>query len=311
MNESSLDALDAIGIVGCGAAGRTLGRAIAAVGGNVVAVASRTREHAEALAGHIPGCRVLATPSDVAAASDLIILAVPDDAITLLAQEIRWQPGNRVFHLSGASDARRLAAAREQGAVIAALHPLMTFTVAQAENPIEAILARLRGCVWAMETDNDTFRTALFTLVSALGGRAIHLDEKDRVPYHISAVLVANYVVTLMGAAATLWESFAADASLAREALLPLLRASAENLATMEPSAALTGPVARGDLGTLSAHLDWLAAHTNADDKMDALRDAYVALARLAVPLAEAKGTLSPDRAEAIRGLLEEPRKEE
>jgi predicted short-subunit dehydrogenase-like oxidoreductase (DUF2520 family) len=311
MNESSLEALGAIGIVGCGAAGRTLGRAIAAVGGNVVAVASRTREHAEALAGHIPGCRVVTTPSDLAAASDLIILAVPDDAIAVLAQEIRWRTGNRVFHLSGASGARALTAAGEQGAAIAALHPLMTFTVAQAEMTIEAILARLRGCVWAMETNNDTFRDALLTLVSALGGRAIHLDGNDRVPYHISAVLVANYVVTLMGAAATLWESFGADATLAREALLPLLRASVANLATMEPSSALTGPVARGDLGTLSAHLAWLAAHTDAGEEMEALRDAYVALARLAVPLAEAKGTLSPERAESIRGLLEGPRNEE
>ncbi|HEU5349839.1 MAG TPA: DUF2520 domain-containing protein, partial [Ktedonobacterales bacterium] len=124
-------------------------------------------------------------------------------------------------------------------------------------------------------------------------------------------VLASNYVVTLMGAAVALWESFGADASLAREALLPLLRASVENLATLEPPAALSGPIARGDIGTMRAHLDWLTSAARTKKETAALRDAYLALAHLTVPLAEVKGTLSAERAAAIRALLDNARKVE
>lgn len=302
---AQMAALGAIGIIGSGAVGGTLARAIAALGGVVVAVCARRLDHAEALAAHIPGCRAFATAEEVAATSNLVLFATPDDLIAPLASRISWVAGQRVVHLSGAIGARALATAAERGAAIAALHPLMTFTRALAEAPIREILARMRGCVWALETSDDTLRGALRELVIALGGQSALLTENDRVPYHISGVLASNYVVTLIGAAVALWESFGADAFLAREALLPLLRASVENLATMEPSAALSGPIARGDVGTLRAHLDWLSSAAHDHEEFRALRDAYVALARVAVPLAEAKGTLTVARAAAIRALLD------
>jgi predicted short-subunit dehydrogenase-like oxidoreductase (DUF2520 family) len=278
---------------------------LAAAGGQVVAVTGLHPEHAEELATHIPGCRAFATPDEVAANSALVVLAVPDDALAALGSGIRWSPGQRVLHLSGASGTRVLASAAEQGAIVAALHPLMTFTRALAESPIAEISARLRGCVWALQTDDASFRETLRGLVAALGGQTVLLTEADRAPYHLAAVLVSNYVVTLMGAATGLWQTFGVDAQVAREALLPLLRAAVENLGTMDPAAALTGPIARGDLGTIRAHLDWLASAANTTNVgHDALRSAYLALARLALPLAEAKGTLSPATIAELRALL-------
>jgi predicted short-subunit dehydrogenase-like oxidoreductase (DUF2520 family) len=143
----------------------------------------------------------------------------------------------------------------------------------------------LRGCVWALETNDDAFRGALREMVVALGGQSALLTESDRVPYHISGVLASNYVVTLIGAAVALWESFGVDALLARE---------------------LSGPIARGDIGTLHAHLDWLSSAARDREEVNVLRDAYLALARLTVPLAEAKGTLTSERAAAIRALLDD-----
>ena len=302
----TIDAIGAIGVIGSGAVGGTLARALAAAGGAVVAIMALHHEHADEVASRIPGCRAVATPEDVAAASDLIILAAPDDAIAPLAKRISWSAGQNVFHLSGAVGTRALSAASERGARVAALHPLMTFTRTLAAAPIGDIQARLRGCVWALETRDDSLREALQAMVAALGGRVTLLAEADRVPYHISGVLASNYVVTLMGAAVTLWESFGADAALAREALLPLLRASVENLATLEPSGALSGPIARGDVGTLRAHLDWLSSAAETSAEMAALRDAYLALARLTVPLAEAKGTLSSGVANTIHAMLDD-----
>jgi predicted short-subunit dehydrogenase-like oxidoreductase (DUF2520 family) len=207
--------------------------------------------------------------------------------------------------------ARALSAAAKRGASVAALHPLMTFTRALTDSPLEEIQERLRGCVWALETSDENLRAVLYSMVTDLGGKVTMLSENDRIPYHIAGVLASNYVVTLIGAAVALWESFGEDAALAREALMPLVRASVENLAAMPPSAALSGPIARGDLGTLRAHLDWLASATQASPDISALRDAYLALARLTVPLAEAKGTLTAERANEIRALLDTTRKAE
>ena len=301
-----LATLGRLGVIGSGAVGASLARALAAAGAAVVAVSARNLTHARALASYIPGCRAVASPADVVATSDLTLLAAPDDAIAPLAEELPWRAGQRVVHFSGALGARALAAASDRGAPVAALHPLMTFTRALAAGPLDAIQARLRGCVWALETDDAALRVALQAMVAALGGRVALLTESDRIPYHIAGVLASNYVVTLMGAAVALWESFGADSTLAREALLPLMRASVENLAAQEPAAALSGPIARGDIGTVRAHLNWLASAATSSQDMSALRDAYVALARLAIPLAEAKGTLSAARAEALRALLDD-----
>lgn len=306
-NESSahMAALGSIGVIGVGAVGGALARAIAAAGGVVVAVSARHLDHAEALARSIPGCRAYATPEEVAAASHLVLIAAPDDAIIPIATRIQWLSNHWVVHLSGAMSARALSAATERGASVAALHPLMTFTRALAESPIDAIQARLRGCVWALETSDEVMRAALQGMVAGLGGQVALLSENDRIPYHIAGVFASNYIVTLMGAAIALWESFGEDATLAREALLPLVRASVENLATMPPSAALSGPIARGDAGTLRAHLDWLSSASQTSAEISALRDAYLALARLTVPLAEAKGTLTAERAAEISALLD------
>ncbi|HEY1387752.1 MAG TPA: Rossmann-like and DUF2520 domain-containing protein [Ktedonobacterales bacterium] len=302
----ALGHIGAIGIVGSGAVGGTLARAIARAGGMVVAVSARHLEHAETLARHIPGCRAFATPEEVAAVSHLVLLAVPDDAIIPVSERVRWTANHCVAHLSGAMSARALSAAAERGASVAALHPLMTFTRALTDSPPHEIQERLRGCVWALEANDEMLRAMLHSIVTALDGKVAMLSENDRIPYHIAGVLASNYVVTLIGAAVALWESFGEDASLAREALMPLLRASVENLAAMPPSAALSGPIARGDLGTLRAHLDWLASNAQTSPNISALRDAYLALARLTAPLAEAKGTLTPERAAEVRALLDE-----
>src|SRR5579885_1875177 len=107
---SAFEALGRIGFVGAGAVGTALARALAARGAHVVAVTARRVEHAEALARSIPGCQAYATPSEVATASDIIFLAVPDDAIAPVAEAIVWSPGQAVVHFSGARDASILAA---------------------------------------------------------------------------------------------------------------------------------------------------------------------------------------------------------
>lgn len=300
----ALGSIGSVGIIGAGAVGTALARALAARGAHIAALASRYRPHAEALAASLPGHPTVTTPDDVAAAADLVFLAVPDDAIAALAAAVHWRTGQALIHLSGARGAEALSAALSHGAVIAALHPLMTFPRVPPDVPVARVVERFTGCVWALETTDDELAARLERLVAALDGRVLRLTSDDRVPYHLSGVLASNYVATLLGAAVRLWEPFGIGPDEALRALLPLLRATVANLETTGLPGALTGPIARGDQGTIAAHLAWLADHASDDPEHSALRDAYIALARLALPIAEAKGILPSQAAASIRELL-------
>jgi predicted short-subunit dehydrogenase-like oxidoreductase (DUF2520 family) len=303
-SESRLAALGRIGFIGAGAVGSALARALAGRGALVAAVTARTPAHATALARVLPNATAMAEPAEVAAACELIILAVPDDAISALATSVPWPAGKSVVHLSGAQGAEALAAAAERGMRVGALHPLMTFPRDTLGTPVEQILARLAGCTWALEAADARLAAVLARLVAALDGRVVRLAPADRVPYHIAGVLASNYVAALLGTAVHLWQPFEPDAQAALRALLPLLKATVANLEAVGLPDALTGPLARGDSGTVAAHLAWLDTHAGTSPDA-ALRDAYVALARLALPLAETKGTLTPEAAAELRRLLE------
>jgi predicted short-subunit dehydrogenase-like oxidoreductase (DUF2520 family) len=300
-----LDTLGRIGFVGAGSAGSALARALAAQGTPIVAVASRTPAHAAALASQLPGCEVAPTPTEVAARADTIFLAVPDDAIAPVAESIPWRAGQAAVHLSGAQGLQPLASAAAAGAHVAALHPLMTFPASIRTALLLTVLQRFAGCAWALEADNAGLASALAQLAHALGGRVIALRAEDRVPYHLAAVLASNYVVASLGAAVRLWQGFGVAPAEALAALLPLTRAALESLGTVGLPAALTGPVARGDSGTVAAHLAWLDERAPADPNLAPLRDAYIALARLALPLALDKGNLSPEAVAALQALLD------
>ncbi len=304
-NGGDVRTLGCIGFVGAGAVAVALARALAHLGAPVVAVTARTGHSARALAGQLPGCEVVATPAEVAARADTIFLAVPDDAIAPVAASIPWQRGQAAVHLSGAQGLQPLAAAGAASARTATLHPLMTFSARLATAALPTLLRRFAGCTWALEADDVGLAGALADLARALGGRTIALRAEDRVPYHLAAVLASNYLVALIGAAVELWRGFGVAPGEALAALLPLTQAAVESLETVGLPAALTGPVARGDVGTVAAHLAWLEEHAPEAPTLTPLREAYVALARLALPLALEKGSLSPAAAAALQRLLD------
>jgi len=299
-----LTRLGRVGVIGAGAVGSALARALAARGARIESVVARTAEHGRTLAAAIPGSVAVASTDVVAAGSDTVLVAVPDDAIAQVAAETHWRVGQFVIHLSGAQGAGALSAAAEQGARVAAAHPLMTFPRGEKPLDVAAILRRLAGCSWAFEADDEESIARVEAIIQALDGRSIRLTAADRAPYHLAAVLASNYVVTLLAAAVRLWGTFGARPDMALEALLPLTRAAVEQLETVGLPEALTGPIARGDLGTLQTHLDWLTRHTATTPDVLRMRDAYIALARLTIPVALARGSLTPQAAEALRGVL-------
>jgi predicted short-subunit dehydrogenase-like oxidoreductase (DUF2520 family) len=128
-------------------------------------------------------------------------------------------------------------------------------------------------------------------MASALGGRWIKLQADDKAAYHAAAVFASNYLVTLVKMATDLWQTFSIPADQATLALLPLIRGTLHNIETIGIPDCLTGPIARGDAGTVAKHLKTL------QEKAPALLFPYKELGRQTIPVALAKGKI--DRRQA------------
>jgi predicted short-subunit dehydrogenase-like oxidoreductase (DUF2520 family) len=221
---------------------------------------------------------------------EIILLAVPDDIISVVAEALaasgRIGAKHCVLHLSGVSDRSALSSLTPTGAALGSLHPFQTL-VAPAEAP-----ARLRGAAAGIEGDARA-RELASGLARSLGMEPVEIPAGRRAEYHAAGVFAANYTVTLAAVAARLLQDAGCDQDLARRAVAALMRAAVENSAAAGPEHALTGPVARGDAHTIERHLAALQGDTLA---------LYRALARATLGLAD----LPPDRRAAIERLLME-----
>jgi predicted short-subunit dehydrogenase-like oxidoreductase (DUF2520 family) len=201
------------------------------------------------------------SPRHAARGVDLVIIATPDDAIASVAAEVVPVPTTAVIHLSGSLGLEVLGAHPRRGS----LHPLVPLPNATVG------AERLRsGATFAVAGDPVTRRMA-----HALGGRAVEVDDEDRVVYHAAASIAANHLVALIGQV----ERLAASVGLPLEAFAGLLHAATDDALALGPSRALTGPAARGDWDTVERHraaLSGLAGHRTEL----AAYDAMVGLAR-------------------------------
>jgi predicted short-subunit dehydrogenase-like oxidoreductase (DUF2520 family) len=224
---------------------------------------------------------------------DLMIFAVPDDAlgplVAHLAESGAFHEGQVVAHTSGAHGTGILHPAVARGARPLALHPAMTFTGTPAD------VDRLATGVSFGVTAPADVRPLARRLVADLGGTVEWIDERDRAMYHAALAHGANHLVTLVNEAVDRLR----DAGVAnpQQVLEPLLRAALDN-ALRQGDAALTGPVSRGDAGTVAKHLDTLAAA--APESVPA----YLALARRTADRAIAAGRLAPQAAEPLLDAL-------
>jgi predicted short-subunit dehydrogenase-like oxidoreductase (DUF2520 family) len=294
--------LPTLGFIGAGSVAHALAPALAAVGYPVTTVFSRSPASAAALAARIPGCVAVPTAMAALASAQLLFLTVPDDQIAPLAATLPWWPGSAVVHCSGATPLTALAPARARGALIGTLHPLLSISRAAA---LETIPDRFQGCTFAINADPPLL-PVLQELATCLGGQILPLADEARVPYHIAAVIVSNYTVTLLRVAADLWRTFQGDHQQALAGFLPLLRSVIDNAARSGIAGALTGPIARGDVGTIRAHLAYLQRQDIREQlpELAAVIQLYGYLGLLTIPLALEKGSLDRQQAHELMALL-------
>jgi predicted short-subunit dehydrogenase-like oxidoreductase (DUF2520 family) len=234
-------------------------------------------------------------PDDTVDAADFVLLAVPDDVlrplVSGLADTDTWRPGQLVAHTSGAQGIGVLDPAAARGVLALALHPVMTFT-GRAED-----LDRLEGAAFGV-TALDELRPVAESLVVEMGGEPVWVPERARPLYHASLTIASNHLVTLVNDSLALLDG----AGVAEPARLvaPLLSASLDNVLRLG-DAALTGPVSRGDVATVSTHV-----RTLAHDAPDVL-PSYLAMARRTAERAQAAGRLTADQATAVLAVLDAP----
>jgi len=284
-------------IVGAGRTGLSLAlrlhRAHAVRGLTVTGRRAETPSH-PMFSGHPPAAIYRNGIDRPDADVDAVVVAVPDRAIEEVADRLAsvgLPAGIPVLHTSGSRAGDALAVLAEQGHSVGSVHPL-----AALADPISGA-DRLAGATWGVEGEGAA-RALAERIVDACGGQALRIAPGGKPAYHAAAVFASNYAVVLLGVAERLMEEAGVHAEDARTALAALAAGAVENLAARGPSAALTGPVVRGDEETVALHL----ARLSADE-----RALYCLLGREALRLARTAG-LDAASADRIGTLLGEGR---
>jgi predicted short-subunit dehydrogenase-like oxidoreductase (DUF2520 family) len=281
----------AVGVISAGRVGAVLGAALRQAGHRVVAVSAVSAASLRRAAVLLPGAEVQ-TPDAIGPDVDLLMLAVPDDALPALVEGLvnagAVRAGQFVVHTSGRYGIDVLSPATAIGALPLALHPAMTFTGTSVD------LDRLTGVCFGV-TSPPVLRPVAEALVLEMGGDPVWIDEVDRPLYHAALAHGANHLVTLVASSMDLLRAAGVDDP--QRLLGPLLSAALDN-ALRSGDAGLTGPVVRGDAGTLAAHLDVLARVSPETTA------AYIAMARLTADRALAAGLLPAGDAAELLGVL-------
>lgn len=286
-----------VGVVSAGRVGSVLGAALVRAGHTVVAASGISTESVQRAERLLPGVPLL--PSDeVARRADLVVLAIPDDSLAVMVRGLvatgSLRPGQIVLHTSGAYGVGVLDPVAELGALPLALHPVMTFS-GRSED-----LERMATCcigVTAAAGDEAAWNVGE-ALAVEMGAEPVRVPEAARTLYHAALAHGANHLITLVADCAEVLRR--AEVADAERLLGPLLSAALDNV-LRHGDRALTGPVARGDTGTVGAHLGALAEH--APDVVAS----YSVLARRTAERARKSGMLSPGGAAAIADLLDNP----
>lgn len=283
-----------IGIIGTGVVGSALAIMLKSKGHEITGVCSRSGNSSAQLAV-MTGAKSCQEPKNVLEEADVVFIATPDRAIgdvAVVLSESGLVRENQIFlHLSGALPAEILSPLNKYGVSIASMHPLQSF--AQTEQAI----SQLPGVFYAVQGQPDAVEVA-FVLIKDLNGNPYVISNEDKALYHLAACTASNYVVSLIHYATGLFEKLGMDSDQALRALFPLIRGTINNIETLGPVKALTGPVARGDTETLERHLKSLSPFGRD------INSVYRVLGEYTCRVAVEKQSINKIQAEEIKNLF-------
>lgn len=302
-----------VALIGLGRVGGLVAEWLREVGYPLVGVSGRPgrpSRSVEAVAVQL-GVPVFDSPEEVARHAAVVIIATPDDSIPDVAKRLAYgmqSDDSRVryvIHTSGALGSDALLPARQAGAAVASMHPLQTFS-----DPTVVRLL-LPKTYFGLEGDPDALEWAR-SFIGRLGAKVITLSPESKTIYHAAACVASNYLIALLHSADSLMAQSGAlppdsgdgqpdktERSDPLQLLLPLVEATLLSAQRNGLAAALTGPVARGDVNTVVHHLESLR------DRAPYALSVYRSLGSYATHVATEAGLLKQDQAEQLLRLLE------
>ena len=284
-----------VAVIGAGKVGTAIASALSSAGYRLVGVSDRNPDTRHSIASLLDVEPYTDSP-EAARSADIVLITTPDGAIEEKCREISASidvRGKKFIHMSGALSLDALAAAARGGADILCVHPLQTFA------DLTGALEALPGSTFGVTCDRSLEGWAN-GFVSDIGGRLLLVEDSDKASYHAAAVMACNLMTMVQHGAQSICGELGFTDSEAREAFMPLVRATVENIARLGPTDALTGPLARGDIGTIKAHLQAL-------DRVDPeLSYMYRAVSLWGLRLVAERGELNDDEIAGLRELLRE-----
>lgn len=281
-----------IGIIGAGKVGTSLAFVLKRKGLIITAVADVMEASLQTAENYL-GKDVLYTKNnmDIMAVSDAVAITTQDRVIQAVVKEI-YEKANRldgklIFHTSGADPSSVLMPLDEKGAYLGSLHPLQTFP--DIDSAIEVLPDT---CIFVEGEERAV--PILRQIGENIGAKVYTIAGKDKVVYHLSAVFVCNLLSALMYAGKGLMDKINIDFA----PFLPIIKATMKNIENKGPLAALTGPVVRGDVKTVKAHLASI-------EDMELHTKIYKALSEVAVQMAAERKTIDKKTIEALKDVLQ------
>jgi predicted short-subunit dehydrogenase-like oxidoreductase (DUF2520 family) len=227
--------------------------------------------------------------------ADVWMIATRDDAIVpsavTLAASGKVTPDDIVFHVSGSTQSADLKPVKERGALVASVHPIKTFTDA------DAAAQSFAGTYCSAEGDAGAL-AVLKPAFEKIGAKVFDIDPLLKPVYHAGGVLACNYLVALVEAALRAHEKAGIPRQASLKALEPMVRETVDAIFEKGPEKALTGPISRGDVAAVRRQLAMVA------DWDAGIGDLYRGLGLLAVELAQRDGRLTTERAAELKSAL-------
>jgi predicted short-subunit dehydrogenase-like oxidoreductase (DUF2520 family) len=284
-----------IGIIGAGVVGTAVGVVLNSKGFEITGVHDAKFESTRQFVDRI-GCTAHMSPQEVSRSADILFITTTDSSIqeivNTLVDNSALRPGQVIIHMSGAHSSEILNRAKELGAYILSIHPLQSFA------NLEQAIANLPGSVFSVEGDKEAYDIAV-QIIETLKGTYFFIDKEAKPLYHAGACVVCNYLVTLIDLGIKLLKKTGIPEEIAVQALMPLINGTINNINNVGIPEALTGPVARGDITTITKHQDRLIEMAPEFSKLYNLLGFYTAF------IAEEKGTIDEKTREEFQKIFQ------
>ncbi len=285
-----------ISVIGCGRVGTCMAVALSKAGYRLAGLASRTRASAQKAAAAACTGTVFDHAADAARTGSVVFITTPDDVIADVCKDLvsdnGFSSGSIVFHCSGALSSEILTSAKQIGCKTGSLHPLQSFAPYETGQS-----SPFNGINMSVEGDPDAVEAGL-AIVKDLGAISFTLPTQAKILYHAAAVVASNYLVTLEQFALKLLMEAEISEARAFEILEPLIQGTLGNIKKHGTSAALTGPIARGDVDIVERHLKDIEA------TFPLYLPLYKLMGRLTLDIARKRGGLEPASDQSLSRLF-------